>query len=111
MSFFERSINNYLTKKAAKEISGLDPRVQDILNGFFPGIAGGVSAYQDNAFFKEQMKNSKSLADSVVNAGLIKTSTSSGEIYLMWIGEQDYVLKTEVQTQFTNQTATDYWLH
>lgn len=78
MSFFERSINNYLTKKAAKEISGLDPRVQDILNGFFPGIAGGVSAYQDNAFFKEQMKNSKSLADSVVNAGLIKTSTSSG---------------------------------
>lgn len=78
MSFFEKSVNNYLTKKAGKAVSKLDPRVQNILNAFLPGLAGGVENYSDNTFFQAQQLNSQQLSDQVINAGLVQNKSAQG---------------------------------
>ena len=77
MSFFEKSVNNYLTKKAGKAVSKLDPRLQGIVNSFFPGIAGGIENYSDNSFINARIQSSERLADAVAQAGLIKTESTS----------------------------------
>jgi len=77
MSFFEKSVNNYLTKKAGKAVSKLDPRLQGIVNSFFPGIAGGIENYSDNSFINTRATSSQRLADAVAQAGLIKAETQS----------------------------------
>ena len=77
MPNISKTINSVLVNKAGEALGRIsDPRARDaagrIVNGIFPGLAGGIENYGDNVFVADQLDQARRIQSQTSAAGQIQ---------------------------------------
>lgn len=77
MANINRAISSVLTNKANQALGKIsDPRAREaagrLVNGIFPGLAGGIESFGDNVFVQQQLENAQRLQNQTAQLGEIQ---------------------------------------
>lgn len=81
----QRAINSFLSNKAGEALGRIsNPHARDaagrLINAVFPGFAGGVEGYGDNAFVRAQLEKARVLNEETAIAGALNVRDGNDQV-------------------------------